>query len=89
MIGNVLTIFLIPREIEHKISYCTALFLIIAQQKLPKTPCKLYYSKGGHTSGRSQLIIVNKVVKQYQKGLKTKGYKMVVKEYKCGTYLTQ
>lgn len=71
MIGNVLTILFIPREIEHKIIYCTALFLIIAQQKLPKTPCK-YYSKGGHTSGRSQLIILNKVVKQYQKDLKQK-----------------
>lgn len=79
MIGNVLTIFLIPREIEHKISYCTALFLIIAQQKLPKTPCKLYYSKGGHTSGRSQLIIVNKVVKQYLKDLKQKATKWLLK----------
>lgn len=75
MIGNVLTIFFIPREIEHIINYCTALFLIIAQQKLPKTPCNLYYSKGGHTSGRSQLIIVNKEVKQYQKDLKQKATK--------------
>lgn len=84
----VLPIFLF-QETLHKIGYCTALFLIIAQQKLHKTPCKLYYSKGGHYKGQVTAYYCHKVVvKHYTKIISNKRPQTSCdKEYKFGTYL--
>lgn len=61
-------LYFLFQETLHKIGYCTALFLIIAQQKLHKTPCKLYYSKGGHYKGQVTAYYCHKVVvKHYTK----------------------
>lgn len=46
---------------------CTA-HLIIAQQKLHKTPCKCYYSKGSHCKGQVTAYYCHTVViKHYNK----------------------